>query len=31
MARAMLHEFDHLEGKLFVDLVEGDLADVNDN
>ncbi|QEH68943.1 peptide deformylase [Cellulosilyticum sp. ST5] len=28
MARAMLHEFDHLEGKLFVDLVEGDLFEV---
>ena len=27
-ARAMLHEFDHLEGKLFVDLVEGDLFEV---
>lgn len=25
MARAMLHEYDHLEGKLFIDLVEGDL------
>ncbi|WP_069998177.1 peptide deformylase [Cellulosilyticum sp. I15G10I2] len=30
MARAMLHEYDHLEGKLFVDLVEGDLIDVTD-
>lgn len=30
MARAMLHEFDHLEGKLFVDLVEGDLVEVTD-
>lgn len=28
MARAMLHEFDHLEGKLFVDFVEGDLFEV---
>ncbi len=28
MARAMLHEFDHLEGKLFIDLVEGDLFEV---
>lgn len=27
MARAMLHENDHLEGKLFVDLVEGDLVE----
>ena len=25
MARAMLHEYDHLEGRLFIDLVEGDL------
>lgn len=30
MARAMLHEFDHLEGKLFVDLVEGDITDITD-
>lgn len=29
MARAMLHENDHLEGKLFVDLVEGDLVDMS--
>ena len=28
MARAMLHEFDHLEGKLYVDLVEGDIFEV---
>ena len=28
MARAMLHEYDHLEGKLFVDLVEGDIVDL---
>ncbi|OON95218.1 MAG: peptide deformylase [Epulopiscium sp. Nele67-Bin005] len=28
MARAMCHEFDHLEGKLFVDFIEGDLFDV---
>ncbi len=27
MARAMQHEFDHLEGKLFIDLVEGDLVE----
>jgi peptide deformylase len=30
MARAMLHEFDHLEGRLFVDFVEGDLIDAAD-
>lgn len=30
MARAMLHENDHLEGKLFVDLVEGDLVEFTD-
>lgn len=29
MARAMLHENDHLNGKLFIDLVEGDLFEVN--
>lgn len=28
MARAMLHEFDHLEGRLYVDLVEGDIVEV---
>ncbi len=28
MARAMLHEFDHLQGKLFIDIVEGDLVEV---
>lgn len=27
-ARAMLHEIDHLEGKLYVDKVEGELQDV---
>ena len=27
LARAILHEYDHLEGKLFVDIVEGDLMD----
>ncbi len=27
MARAMCHEFDHLEGKLYVDLAEGGLVD----
>ena len=26
LARALLHEIDHLEGKLYVDLVEGDLV-----
>ncbi|MGL4345754.1 MAG: peptide deformylase [Cellulosilyticaceae bacterium] len=30
MARAMLHEYDHLDGKLFVDLVEGDLVDMSE-
>lgn len=30
MARAMLHEYDHLEGRLFIDLVEGDLVDMAD-
>jgi len=31
-ARAMCHEFDHLDGKLYVDMVEGDLhrADVEE-
>ncbi len=28
LARAICHECDHLEGKLYVDLVEGDLMDV---
>ncbi len=28
MARAMQHEFDHLEGKLFIDVAEGDLFQV---
>ncbi len=27
MARAICHELDHLDGKLYVDLVEGDLVD----
>jgi peptide deformylase len=27
MARAMCHEFDHLDGKLYVDLAEGGLID----
>lgn len=30
MARAILHEYDHLEGALFVDKVEGDLDMVDD-
>ncbi len=28
LARAVCHECDHLEGKLYVDLVEGELMDV---
>jgi peptide deformylase len=28
MARALCHEIDHLDGKLYVDLVEGELHDV---
>ena len=31
LARAIQHEYDHLEGKLYVDLVEGELYDVNDS
>lgn len=30
MARAMLHENDHLEGKLFVDFVEGELVELTE-
>ena len=30
MARAMLHENDHLDGKLFVDFVEGELVQLSD-
>ncbi len=30
LARAICHEMDHLEGKLYVDLVEGELKDVED-
>ena len=30
MARAMQHEFDHLEGRLFIDLVEGDIIEIGD-
>lgn len=29
-ARAMLHENDHLDGKLYVDLVEGELFEVTE-
>ncbi len=28
-ARALLHEIDHLDGKLYVEKVEGELMDVN--
>ena len=28
LARAFCHEIDHLSGKLYVDLVEGELHDV---
>ncbi len=30
LARAICHELDHLEGKLYVDLVEGELKDVSE-
>ncbi len=30
LARAVCHEVDHLDGKLYVDLVEGELSDVED-
>lgn len=30
MARAMLHENDHLDGKLYIDLVEGELFEVTE-
>jgi peptide deformylase len=30
LARALLHEIDHLEGRLYVDLVEGDLMTVEE-
>ena len=30
LARAICHENDHLDGKLYLDLVEGELVDVND-
>ena len=29
LARALCHEIDHLDGKLYVDLVEGELQNVN--
>lgn len=29
LARALCHEIDHLDGKLYVDLVEGGIHDVN--
>lgn len=28
LARAICHELDHLDGKMYVDMVEGDLVDV---
>lgn len=31
LARAICHELDHLEGKLYVDLVEGELKDVSED
>jgi peptide deformylase len=30
MARAICHECDHLDGNMYVRLVEGDLMDVSD-
>ena len=30
LARAVCHELDHLDGKLYVDLVEGELKDVEE-
>lgn len=29
LARAMCHEFDHLEGRIYIDLVEGELYDAD--
>ena len=29
LARAICHENDHLDGKLYIDIVEGDIYDVN--
>ncbi|MDO4295367.1 MAG: peptide deformylase [bacterium] len=31
LARAICHECDHLDGKLYVDLVEGELEDVTED
>lgn len=31
MARAILHEYDHLEGELFIDKVDGELTDIDDD
>jgi len=31
LARAICHELEHLDGKLYVDRVEGELMDVSDN
>ncbi len=30
LARALVHEIDHLDGKLYVDMVEGELMDVGE-
>ena len=30
MARAICHECDHLDGKLYVDMVEGGLMNIED-
>lgn len=30
LARAICHELDHLDGKLYIDLVEGDLLDTQE-
>jgi len=30
MARALLHEIDHLDGNIYVDKVEGELYNVED-
>lgn len=31
LARALIHEIEHLDGQLYVDKVEGELVDVNEN
>jgi len=31
LARALMHEIDHLDGELYVDKVIGDLHSVNNN